>query len=141
MRDVLLGDPLDLQNIVPVTLGALITIPIAWVIARYLRFEPPYLHDQHQIILELEVEQISEPFHLGDSYYIVQVIERTQPDVRSFDEVQPFIRDELTQQRHDALVQQLEERLTATAELVVYDQVIDAYAARLAPPGAQTTGP
>lgn len=38
VRDVLLSEPPDLRNLIPVTLGALVTIPIAWLIARYLRY-------------------------------------------------------------------------------------------------------
>ena len=38
VREVLLGEPPDLRNIGPVTIAALVTIPIAFVLARYLRY-------------------------------------------------------------------------------------------------------
>lgn len=38
VREVLLGESPDLRNIGPVTLAALVTIPIAFVLARYLRY-------------------------------------------------------------------------------------------------------
>ena len=36
--EVLLGEPPDLQNLGPITLAALITIPVAFLIARYLQY-------------------------------------------------------------------------------------------------------
>jgi modulator of FtsH protease HflK len=38
VREVLLGEPPDLRNVGPVALAALVTIPVAFVLARYLRY-------------------------------------------------------------------------------------------------------
>lgn len=38
VREVLMSEPPDLRNLVPVTLAALVTIPIAYFLARYLQY-------------------------------------------------------------------------------------------------------
>ena len=100
--------------------------------------EPPELHELHQIILGLDANQIAPLFDLGDSIYIIQVIERQQPKTLSFDEAKPYIKEQLTQQKHDDLQQQLQDRLAKQANVIIYDSVLQAYAARL---GASADNP
>ena len=104
--------------------------------------EPPELHEIHTVVLGLDVNQISPPFEVGDSQYIVQPIERTQPKTLSFDEAKPYIKEFLTNQKHDDTLRQLQDRLVQQANLVVYDSALQAYYEQSEGGGATpTSGP
>lgn len=96
-------------------------------------------HPFHERVLSLGVNEISPPFLYGDSLYIVQVIERTEPKPIAFEEAKELIREKLTHDRHDDLLANLSERVTRESNMVIYDSVLRALVAELAP--AQTPTP
>ncbi len=95
-------------------------------------------HPFHQQVLGLQVNQISAPFVYGDSLYIVQVIERSEPQPITFEQAKPMIQDELTHQQHDDLLAKLSDQLAQQAEMVIYDSTLRALLAQLAPPATPT---
>ncbi|HEY4723521.1 MAG TPA: hypothetical protein VII92_16820, partial [Anaerolineae bacterium] len=98
-----------------------------WIGQTLNLFEPPELQAMHAIALQLIFDEISQPFQVGDSLYIIQVIDRTQPRAISFDEARPYIEALLTQRKHDNLLLQLQERLAKQVDLVIYDSVLQEY--------------
>ena len=100
--------------------------------------EPPELHQLHQIVLNLPVNQISPPFDLGDSRYIVQVIERKESPPLTFEQARPYIKDLLTDRKHDELQRQLQDQLAKKINLVIYDSALQAYYEKtVAPAGGE----
>jgi parvulin-like peptidyl-prolyl isomerase len=85
------------------------------------------IHPFHEIILTLEPGEISQPFEFGDSLYIVQVIERSESEPISFEEAKPFLEEILTEQKHDELLTQVSEQLFEQANVVIYQEVLEAY--------------
>jgi peptidyl-prolyl cis-trans isomerase D len=98
-----------------------------WIGETESPFEPPELHTLHAAVMSLEVNAVSAPFELGDSLYIVQVIERRQPPAMTLEQLTPSIKEFLRQQRHDELLVELQNRLAQEMGLVVYDRVLRAY--------------
>ena len=103
--------------------------------------EPPELHQIHTIVLGLDVNQISPLFEVGDSLYIIQPIERTQPETLSLDKAKPYIKELLTNQKHDDLLRSLQDRLAKQANLVIYDSAIQAYYERSSGTAVPTSSP
>ena len=104
--------------------------------------DPPELHQLHEIVLNLPVYQISPPFDLGDSRYIVQVIEHKETPSLTFDQAKPYIKDLLTDRKHDELQRQLQNQLAKKINLVIYDSALQAYYEKTAAQadGAQPSG-
>lgn len=102
------------------------------------------LHPFHEAILPLQPDEISQPFQFGDSLYIVQVIERTEPERLAFEQARPYIEEILTQQKHEERLAQLTDDLFKQANVVVYETVLLDYFKTLptpiAPPGAPENG-
>ncbi len=96
-------------------------------------------HPFHEQVLSLGVNEISPPFLYGDSLYIVQVIERSEPQLVPFEQAKEAIREKMTHDRHDELLASLSERVTQEFNMVIYDSVLRALVAELAP--AQTPTP
>lgn len=94
------------------------------------------LHPFHEAIDPIPVSGISTPFEFGDSLFIVQVIERTEPETLAFEEAKPYIEEFLTQQRHADLSQQLGDTLFKQANVVIYESVLLDYFNTLATPTA-----
>ncbi len=86
----------------------------------------------HQAALELPVNEISPPLIVGDSLYIVQVIEKAKPLPLSFEEARPYLKQRLSDEKHDQLLLQLQDRLAKQVNLVIYDRVLQAYADKFA---------
>jgi peptidyl-prolyl cis-trans isomerase D len=59
-------------------------------------------HPFHEAVLSLDPGEISEPFELAGSLYIVEVTERTEPEPLSFEQARPAIEEILTEQKHHA---------------------------------------
>lgn len=87
-------------------------------------------HPFHAQFLYLPEGSITPPFEYQGSLYIIQVREKRQPQPLTFEEAEPLIRDELTHQKHDALAEQLSQKLIEQAQLVVYEETLrDLFAA------------
>lgn len=85
------------------------------------------LHPFHERILTLQPSEISPVFEFGDSLYIVQVIERTEPATVSFEQARASIQAYLYQQEHETMTVQLEDRLLEQAGFTIYSSVLEAY--------------
>lgn len=85
------------------------------------------LHPFHERVLTLQPGEVSPIFEFGDSLYIVQVIERTESEMLSFEQAQPYIQEFLYQQEHEMLTTQLETSLLEQAGLTVYPTVLDTF--------------
>ena len=99
------------------------------------------LHPFHEVVLSLQPEEISRPFPYGDSLYIVQVIERTEPEQLPFEQAKPYIEEILTQQKHEEQLTQIQEKLLKDANFVVYPTVLEAYFQQLPTPTPFNTLP
>ena len=94
------------------------------------------VHPFHEAVLALQPEEISPPFELGDSLYIVQVIERTAPEVLTFEQAQPYIEEILSQQKHEERLVLLSDDLFQQANVVIYESVLTDYFEQLQTPVA-----
>ena len=92
------------------------------------------IHPFHEAVLALQPDEISPPFELGDSLYIVQVIERTAPEVFTFEQAKPYIEEILTQQQHEDRLAQLSDELFQQANVVIYETVLADYFGQLQTP-------
>lgn len=84
-------------------------------------------HPFHQAVMALDPGEIGKPFELGDSLYIVEVLERTEAQPVSLEEARPYIEDLLRERRHDELAASLQARLLDEAAVTVYPSVLDSY--------------
>jgi parvulin-like peptidyl-prolyl isomerase len=85
------------------------------------------LHPLHGKILTLQLDEISRPFQVDDSLYIVQVLERTEPEKLAFEKAKPYIQEMLTQQKHNELLSQLSQKLFQQNNLVLFEGVLQNY--------------
>lgn len=85
------------------------------------------MHSFHESISTLQTGEISPVFEYGDSLYIVQIIERTEPETLTFEQVGPSIEEILRQQKHEEISAQLQLRLLEEANFVIYEDVVVAY--------------
>jgi parvulin-like peptidyl-prolyl isomerase len=99
------------------------------------------LHPFHEMILGLPAGEISNPFEFGGSLYIVQVIERTEPELLSLDEARPYIEEILNLQKHDELLAELQEKLLEEADFVIYYTVVEDYLLQLSAAEITTPSP
>lgn len=92
------------------------------------------IHSFHEAVLGLPVDEISRPFEFGGSLYIVQVIERTEPETVGLEEARPFIEEILTQQQHEELEIVLRNQLLEQANFEIYWPVLETYIQQLPTP-------
>lgn len=85
------------------------------------------LHAFHERILTLQLNEISQVFQFGDSLYIVQIIEQSEPEILSLEQVRSSIEEILSQQEHENLTQQLEKTLLEQADFIAYPSVLQSY--------------
>ncbi len=85
------------------------------------------LHPFHEKILTLPINEISRPFQVDDSLYIVQVNERTEPEKLLFEKAKPYIQELLTQQKHNELLTQLSKKLFQQNNVVLFESVLQNY--------------
>lgn len=94
-------------------------------------------HPFHEAVLRLSPGEISKPFPSGDSLYIIQILERTEPERLSLAQATPLIKEILSERKHRALAVDLQKRLLEQADVVTYPQVLEAYFEKLSRPAAQ----
>lgn len=98
------------------------------------------LHPFHEKILTLLINEISRPFQVDDSLYIVQVLERTEPEKLLFETAKPYIQELLTQQKHNELLTQLSTKLFQQNNVVLFESVLQNYFDNLRSETLQTGG-
>ncbi|WP_336072297.1 peptidyl-prolyl cis-trans isomerase [Nitratireductor rhodophyticola] len=94
-------------------------------------------HPFHEAVLRLEPGEVSKPFEIAGSLYIVQVMERTKPQLLSLKEARPFIEEVLTERKHRALAADLQERQLKQANVKLYPEVLETYFENLAQPSGK----
>lgn len=92
-------------------------------------------HPFHERVLRLDPGEISKPFELAGSLYIVEVLERTEPEPMSFEDAKPFIEEVLTERKHRTLASGLQKRLLKQADVEIYPKVLESYFDKLGEPG------
>lgn len=85
------------------------------------------MHPFHERVLTLQPGEISPVFQYGDSLYIVQIIERTEPETLSLEQAGPFIEEILFEQEHGTLTAQLQQQLLDESVFVLYPSVLEEY--------------
>ncbi len=85
------------------------------------------LHPFHEKILTLGLNEISRPFQVDGSLYIVQVLERTEPEKLSFEKAKPYLQEYMTQQKHGQLLSQLSQKLFTQYNVVLFESVLQNY--------------
>lgn len=85
------------------------------------------MHPFHERVLTLRPGEISPVFQYGDSLYIVQVIERTDPETISLEQASPFIEEILFEQEHDTLTTQLQRQFLDETGFALYPSVLEEY--------------
>lgn len=85
------------------------------------------LHPFHEKILTLQLDEISRPFQVDDSLYIVQVLERTETEKLAFEQAKPYIQEFLNQQKHGELLSQLSQKLFQQNNVVFFESVLQNY--------------
>ena len=85
------------------------------------------IHPFHEKILTLQLNEISRPFQVDDSFYIVQVLERTEPEKLTLERAKPYLQELLTQQKHGELLSQLSKKLFQLNNVVIYEKVLQNY--------------
>ncbi len=93
-------------------------------------------HPLHQAAAALQPGDISSPSESGDSLYIVQVIERTEAEKLPFEQAKSYIKEILTERKHEEQLTQLGENLLRQANVVIYNTVLLDYFDKLATPVA-----
>lgn len=91
-------------------------------------------HPFHEMVLTLQQDEISQPFEFDGSVYIVQLIERTEPETTSLEEARPFIEEILNEQEHAELEIEMQETLLEQANFEIYTSVLDEYFQQLPTP-------
>jgi parvulin-like peptidyl-prolyl isomerase len=81
-------------------------------------------HPFHQQVLALREGEISRPFEWGGAVYIVQVLERTDPEPMPFEEARDFLSEDLRLQKHDELLVELSQRLMEQADVEIYESTL-----------------
>jgi parvulin-like peptidyl-prolyl isomerase len=65
------------------------------------------IHNFHQEVQSLDVGEIGRPFEWNGSVYIIQVMDRTEVEQLSFEEVKHYLSEELRSQKHKELRDEL----------------------------------
>lgn len=85
------------------------------------------LHWLHEMVLNYQPGDIIAPFDYGGSLYIVEVLERTAPELFSFDQAKPYIEQYLKDQKHHDQETKMQEQLLQESNFVVYQSVLAQY--------------
>lgn len=93
-------------------------------------------HPFHQTVLELEQGQVSAPFELAGSIYIVEVLEKTAPRRMPFNEVKTTIRDAFLRSKHRELSAQLRDAQLRQYNVKKFPALLSAYVATRDPVAA-----
>lgn len=106
-----------------------VTAENAGIAERWVREGPDLLselneHPFHELVLSLREGEISHPFEWNGAIYIVQVMERKEPQPMSFEEAKPLIREELRAQKHQQRLRELSQRLMEQANVTIYDETL-----------------
>ena len=83
-----------------------------------------FYHEFHKNVLPLNKGEISPVFRMGDSFYIAFVREREEARDPSFEEVQQYVRTDLTAVEHYERTARMEVDLARKADAKIYDYTL-----------------
>jgi parvulin-like peptidyl-prolyl isomerase len=88
--------------------------------------EEQIMHQFHEKIFSLKEGEVSKPFKFEDSYYIVKLLQREEKEQIPFEEVKEQIKGLLLVKKRRKRIERLREELLRKADLVIYDNSIEA---------------
>lgn len=101
-------------------------------------FDEMVEHALHEVILPLQVGDLSPVTPLGDSYFLFQILEKQEARQRSFEEAGSDIRRQLEARKHEELTSSMERQLVERMQLQIYDRRVQAVLVELGGPAAGT---
>ena len=81
-------------------------------------------HQYHEQVQAIPKGQIGPPFEANGYIYIVEVLDRAEPEQLEFEDSKEFILERLTQQKHQELSEQLSSKLMKDAKVVIYTRTL-----------------
>lgn len=84
-------------------------------------------HPFHEAALKLKIGEISKPIQLGDSLYVIQALDRNEPEPLTFEQAKPAVEEAVRAQKHKALQTNLRYRLLKEVNIVAYPKVLGQY--------------
>lgn len=81
-------------------------------------------HQYHEQVQAIPKGQIGPPFEANGYIYIVEVLDRSEPEQLSFEDSKEFIRERLTREKHAELSEQLSSKLMKDAKVVIYTRTL-----------------
>ena len=81
-------------------------------------------HQYHEQIQAIPKGEIGPPFEANGYIYIVEVLDRSEPEQLSFENSKEFIRERLIQEKHQELSEQLSSKLMKDAKVVIYTRTL-----------------
>ncbi len=81
-------------------------------------------HGYHAEVLATAVGEISRPFEANGYLYIVEVLERTNPELIAFEQAKEFIREAIMAQKHEDLALGLSAKLKDEYDVTIYSRTL-----------------
>ncbi len=81
-------------------------------------------HQYHEQVQAIPKGEIGTPFEANGYIYIVEVLDRSEPEQLSFEDSKEFIKERLTQEKHAQLSEQLSSKLMKDAKVVIYTRTL-----------------
>lgn len=81
-------------------------------------------HQYHEQVQAIPKGEIGPPFEANGYIYIVEVLDRSEPEQLSFEDSKEFIRERLTQEKHTELSEQLSSKLMKDVKVVIYTRTL-----------------
>lgn len=91
-----------------------------WIKEEMDSFGEIVTHPYHEYILAIPKGEIGEPFEANGYMYIVQVVDRTEPERISFEDVKEYIRKRLQEEKHAKLSAELSSKLMKEYDVTIY---------------------
>ncbi|OGC68250.1 hypothetical protein A2364_03275 [candidate division WWE3 bacterium RIFOXYB1_FULL_43_12] len=81
-------------------------------------------HQYHEQVQAIPKGEIGPPFEANGYIYIVEVLDRSEPEQLTFEQSKEYIRERLTAEKHSELSQQLSSKLMKDAKVVIYTRTL-----------------
>jgi len=81
-------------------------------------------HQYHEQVQAIPKGEIGPPFEANGYIYIVEVLDRSEPEQLTLEQSKEYIRERLTAEKHSELSQQLSSKLMKDAKVVIYTRTL-----------------
>lgn len=81
-------------------------------------------HQYHEQVQAIPKGEVGPPFEANGYIYIVEVLDRAEPEQLSFENSKEFIKERLTQEKHTELSEKLSSKLMKDAKVVIYTRTL-----------------